>query len=167
MQMLNNMGTPAVIRRADYSAPAFLIDTVDLCFDLDPAKTRVLNKMTLRRNPEVAAQALRLDGDELNLARVMVNGQGTSFKMDGSQLVLEDGVEMVLWSIENAWGGEILVPKIPSYRITDVAAADGQPGMVRLTLAPTDSGTAEREPLTQAARQDQRVEQRLVQGSQR
>lgn len=33
------------------------------------------------------------------------------------------------------------------YRITDVAAADGQPGMVRLTLAPTDGGTAEREPL--------------------
>ncbi len=36
---------------------------------------------------------------------------------------LQDGVEMVLWSIENAWGGEILVPKIPSYRITDVAEA--------------------------------------------
>jgi len=36
---------------------------------------------------------------------------------------LQDGVEMVLWSIEHAWGGEILVPKIPSYRITDVAEA--------------------------------------------
>ncbi len=36
---------------------------------------------------------------------------------------LEDGVAMVLWSIEQAWGGEILVPKIPSYRITDVADA--------------------------------------------
>jgi UDP-N-acetylglucosamine 4,6-dehydratase (inverting) len=36
---------------------------------------------------------------------------------------LQEGVEMVLWSIENAWGGEILVPKIPSYRIVDVAAA--------------------------------------------
>lgn len=36
---------------------------------------------------------------------------------------LQDGVEMVLWSIENAWGGEVLVPKIPSYRITDVATA--------------------------------------------
>lgn len=36
---------------------------------------------------------------------------------------LQEGVEMVLWSIENAWGGEVLVPKIPSYRITDVATA--------------------------------------------
>ncbi len=83
-------GQAAVIHRADYTAPAFWIDTVDLCFDLDPAKTRVLNRMTLRRNPDVAAQPLRLDGDELNLARVLVNGQGTSFKMDGGQLVLEN-----------------------------------------------------------------------------
>jgi len=83
-------GTAPLIQRADYTAPAFWIDTVDLTFDLDPAKTRVLNKMSVRRNPDVAAQPLRLDGDELNLARVLVNGQGTSFKMDGSQLVLEN-----------------------------------------------------------------------------
>ena len=38
---------------------------------------------------------------------------------------LQDGVNMVLWSLENARGGEILVPKIASYRITDVATAIG------------------------------------------
>ena len=63
---------------------------VDLTFDLDPGKTRVLNKMRLRRNPDVAAQPLRLDGEDLNLARVLVNGGGTSFKMDGEVLVLEN-----------------------------------------------------------------------------
>ena len=36
---------------------------------------------------------------------------------------LEEGVEMVFWSIENAIGGEIFVPKIPSYRIETVARA--------------------------------------------
>ena len=82
--------TAAAIKRADYCAPAYWIDTVDLCFDLDPAKTRVLNKMTLRRNTDVPAQPLRLDGEELNLSRVLVNGQGTSFKMDGNQLVLNN-----------------------------------------------------------------------------
>jgi len=82
-------GNSTAIRREDYAPPAFWIDTVDLTFDLDPAKTRVLNKMRLRRNPEVAAQALRLDGDELNLARVLVNGAGTSFRFDSGQLVLE------------------------------------------------------------------------------
>lgn len=38
---------------------------------------------------------------------------------------LDQGVEMVMWAIENAVGGEIFVPKIPSYRITDLAAAIG------------------------------------------
>ena len=83
-------GPATVIHRADYTAPAYWIDTVDLSFDLDPAKTRVLNKMRLRRNADVPAQPLRLDGEELNLARVLVNGQGTSFKIEGNQLVLEN-----------------------------------------------------------------------------
>jgi aminopeptidase N len=83
-------GQNNVIYRADYQAPGFWIDTVELCFDLDPAKTRVLNRMKLRRNMDVAAQPLRLDGEELNLARVLVNGQGTSFKLEGNQLVLEN-----------------------------------------------------------------------------
>jgi len=83
-------GQTNVILRADYQPPAFWIDTVELCFDLDPAKTRVLNRMKLRRNPDAVPQALRLDGEELNLARVHVNGQGTSFKIDGGQLVLEN-----------------------------------------------------------------------------
>ena len=38
---------------------------------------------------------------------------------------LQEGVEMVLWALQNALGGEIFVPKIPSYRITDVAKAIG------------------------------------------
>ncbi|CAM5523083.1 UDP-N-acetylglucosamine 4,6-dehydratase (inverting) [Eoetvoesiella caeni] len=38
---------------------------------------------------------------------------------------LQDGVDMVLWALEHAQGGEIFVPKIPSYRITDIAEAIG------------------------------------------
>lgn len=47
----------------------------------------------------------------------------TDPNMTRFNISLQEGVEMVLWSIENAWGGEVLVPKIPSYRITDVASA--------------------------------------------
>ncbi|WP_328705877.1 UDP-N-acetylglucosamine 4,6-dehydratase (inverting) [Erythrobacter rubeus] len=36
---------------------------------------------------------------------------------------LEEGVQMVLWALEHAQGGEIFVPKIPSYLITDLAEA--------------------------------------------
>lgn len=38
-------------------------------------------------------------------------------------ITLEEGVNLVLHAIKNAWGGELYVPKIPSYRILDVAAA--------------------------------------------
>ncbi|PSR52461.1 UDP-N-acetylglucosamine 4,6-dehydratase (inverting) [Adhaeribacter arboris] len=46
---------------------------------------------------------------------------------------LKDGVELVLHALENAWGGEIFVPKIPSYRIIDVTTAiapNAQPHIV-------------------------------------
>ena len=83
-------GQAKAIERLDYAPPAFWIDSVDLTFDLDPAKTRVLNKMQVRRNSAAAPQALRLLGQELNLARVLVNGAGTSFKIEGDELVLEN-----------------------------------------------------------------------------
>ena len=47
----------------------------------------------------------------------------TDMTMTRFNISLQDGVEMVLHALENAWGGELFVPKIPSYRITDVAEA--------------------------------------------
>jgi UDP-N-acetylglucosamine 4,6-dehydratase/5-epimerase len=47
----------------------------------------------------------------------------TDPRMTRFNISLQEGIDMVLWAIENAWGGEVLVPKIPSYRITDVATA--------------------------------------------
>ena len=38
---------------------------------------------------------------------------------------LEESIEMVFWAIDNAIGGEIFIPKIPSFRITDLADAIG------------------------------------------
>jgi UDP-N-acetylglucosamine 4,6-dehydratase len=49
----------------------------------------------------------------------------TDPQMTRFNISLQEGVEMVIWSLANSWGGEILVPKIPSYRITDVAKAIG------------------------------------------
>ena len=47
----------------------------------------------------------------------------TDPSMTRFNISLDDGVSMVLWAIENMEGGEIFVPKIPSYRIMDVANA--------------------------------------------
>ena len=47
----------------------------------------------------------------------------TDAEMTRFNISLEDGCEMVFYAIEKAWGGEVFVPKIPSYKITDVATA--------------------------------------------
>ena len=49
----------------------------------------------------------------------------TDERMTRFNISLEDGVKMVNWALENGLGGEIFVPKIPSYRILDLAEAIG------------------------------------------
>ncbi len=49
----------------------------------------------------------------------------TDVNMTRFNISLADGVKMVLHALQHAWGGEIFVPKIPSYRITDIAEAIG------------------------------------------
>jgi UDP-N-acetylglucosamine 4,6-dehydratase/5-epimerase len=49
----------------------------------------------------------------------------TDSEMTRFNISLTDGVQMVLYAIENAWGGELFVPKIPSYKITELARAIG------------------------------------------
>jgi len=56
----------------------------------------------------------RRDDDELPI---------TDDRMTRFNITLEEGVELVLFALKNMWGGEIFVPKIPSYRITDLAEA--------------------------------------------
>ena len=47
----------------------------------------------------------------------------TDERMTRFNITLEDGVRLVLSAIEKMWGGEIFVPKLPSYRVVDVAEA--------------------------------------------
>ncbi|QSB27950.1 UDP-N-acetylglucosamine 4,6-dehydratase (inverting) [Flavobacterium sp. CLA17] len=47
----------------------------------------------------------------------------TDIGMTRFNISLQGGVDMVMHALEHAWGGEIFIPKIPSYKITDVAEA--------------------------------------------
>jgi aminopeptidase N len=64
------------IHRSDYQPPDFLVDTLDLSFELDPKDTIVRAKMTLRRNPDSPASdgPLVLHGDELELRDIRIDG---------------------------------------------------------------------------------------------
>ena len=67
---------PPVIRLSEYSVPDFLIDHVSLDFVLEPAATRVTSLLKMRRNPAgLAGAALELDGDELVLVSVAIDGR--------------------------------------------------------------------------------------------
>ena len=68
---------PHPTRLADYRPPAFLIDTVDLSFDLDEAATRVRSKLSIRRNPasHETKAALELVGEALDLLSVKLDGE--------------------------------------------------------------------------------------------
>lgn len=55
----------------------------------------------------------------------------TDERMTRFNISLEEGVNLVFFALQKMWGGEIFVPRIPSYRITDVAEAIG-PGCKRV-----------------------------------
>ncbi len=86
---------PRSIHRGDYRPPAFLVDTVALDFDLDPAATTVRATLALRRNSAAPADApLRLDGDGLTLLEAKLDGtvlppERLAFGSDGSLTILD------------------------------------------------------------------------------
>ena len=80
--------THVAIRREDYLPPDWLVPEIRLDFDLGTERTRVRATLEVTRNGD-HDRPLRLDGSELELSSVKVDGQSAEFRMDGSQLVVE------------------------------------------------------------------------------
>ena len=57
----------------------------------------------------------------------------TDPNMTRFNILLEEGVDMVLWALKNTLGGEIFVPKIPSYKLIDVAKAICKNSEIKIT----------------------------------
>jgi aminopeptidase N len=73
---MSNTTASALIRREDYTPPAFLVESVALEFDLVPARTVVKNTMRLSRNPDAKSDTSRLDlmGEQLEFVGASING---------------------------------------------------------------------------------------------
>lgn len=56
----------------------------------------------------------------------------TDPKMTRFNITLEESVKLVIWSILNSYGSEIVVPKIPSYRILDIAKSISPRGKIEI-----------------------------------
>src|SRR5690242_10075842 len=77
--------TPQPIRLADYRPPAFLVDDVQLHFDLQPNATRVKARLSVRRNGD-HAEPLKFNGERLKPVSVAVDGR----KLDASEHAVDD-----------------------------------------------------------------------------
>ena len=75
------------IHLKDYAPPAFKVETVELDIDIRADDALVRAKLQMRRN---APGPLILDGDELELQSVTVNGQPCRHKVEAESLTLED-----------------------------------------------------------------------------
>ncbi|MDT8442073.1 MAG: aminopeptidase N [Desulfuromonadales bacterium] len=81
------------IRLQDYRPPAYLVDQVDLRFELLPTRTLVHSRLQLRANPAVAAPPgpLRLDGRQLELLAVRLDGHplaAADYRLDDEGLTI-------------------------------------------------------------------------------
>ncbi len=72
-----DVAPPRPVRLDEYRPPDFLIDTVDLVFELGDSDTRVKSRLRIRRNPESSdrSAALQIDGEELALVSLALDGE--------------------------------------------------------------------------------------------
>ncbi len=89
-----------VVKREDYAPPAYWIRSVELAFDLDPAKTIVSSRLAIERNPEAAIQPLVLHGVDLNLLRVLADGDSVSFREEPGRLIIDNPPAQASFTLE-------------------------------------------------------------------
>ncbi|TFW28541.1 aminopeptidase N [Duganella callida] len=95
--------SPTTIFRQDYTPPAFLVETVELGFDLAPARTVVANRITLRRNPDAASHDIVLYGEEIELVQLRLNGQtleAGDYQLNESTLTIRSAPAEAVLEIE-------------------------------------------------------------------
>ncbi len=88
------MSKPVTHYRKDYKPSAFLIDTVELCFKLEPHQTRVISKLKFKVNEkQTPADSLFLNGENLKLIHIAINGKQLNsdrFTLSEEGLTLND-----------------------------------------------------------------------------
>ncbi|MFA9218613.1 MAG: aminopeptidase N, partial [Sphingomonadaceae bacterium] len=96
--------SPQTIFRNDYTPPAYLVDTVELGFDLDPARTIVANRVLMRQNPASNSRDIVLHGEEIELVALRLNGTlltPDQYELTESTLTIRMAPELVVLEIES------------------------------------------------------------------
>ena len=88
--------TSNAIYRSDYTVPDYLVETVEMGFDLDPAQTRVATRMHMKRNPQARGKSITLYGEGLELVQLRMNGKDLTRRA----YQIDDGVLRILMAPE-------------------------------------------------------------------
>lgn len=84
---------PKTVYSKDYKKPDYQISHVDMTFDLDSEKTKATAEMKIQRAPDTPENApMWLDGEELTLTGIAVNGKPLSEK---EYILTEEGLELL------------------------------------------------------------------------
>ncbi|MGZ9046891.1 MAG: aminopeptidase N [Telluria sp.] len=95
--------TPQTVYRKDYTPPTYLVDTVELGFDLDPERTVVASRLAMRRNPDSRVGGIELVGDNLELVALRLNGKALgkgAYRLIGNVLSIANAPDQVTLEIE-------------------------------------------------------------------
>ncbi|WFR78929.1 aminopeptidase N [Janthinobacterium rivuli] len=95
--------SPQTIYRKDYTPPSFLVDSVELGFDLDPARTVVASRIHMRHNPASTSRSIELHGEHIELVMVRLNGKvlkPSQYKLTASMLTIPKAPDDVTLDIE-------------------------------------------------------------------
>ena len=95
--------SPQTIYRKDYTPPSFLVDSVELGFDLDPARTVVASRIHMRHNPASTSRSIELHGEHIELVQVRLNGKvlkPSQYKLTAGMLSIPKAPDDVLLEIE-------------------------------------------------------------------
>ncbi|MGM0983607.1 MAG: aminopeptidase N [Pseudomonadota bacterium] len=85
------MSEPQPTYLSDYRPPAYRVTRTELTLDLDPNATRVKARLHIERHPEREAGPLELDGEQLSLKAIAIDGQSLEpdeYEVDEAALVV-------------------------------------------------------------------------------
>lgn len=92
--------TPQEIHLSDYTPPAYLIDTVELTFHLNPTKTRVISKIKFRPNPETDDRRFFLHGEQLSFKSAKIDGVEVTPELTDQGLIANVPDAAFTWECE-------------------------------------------------------------------
>ncbi len=91
---------PQTIYLADYTPFGFIVDTVELTFDLDPHHTRVKSRIAFRPNPDATDQRFFLHGEQLTLISAAIDGSPVTPALTDTGLTCDVPDAPFIWEAE-------------------------------------------------------------------